>query len=159
MFHLHRTALSAGLVTTLALAVSAAPAALAQRNDLRSPDTRDAAAAIRTATDLRNPDARHADAGGRIVAAGPPTWPLTPQPLNRPRSAVSAPPTFGPRLELGGDRRGRAACGTRARAGRHRRSTPPSRPATVADRSLMIGACGDAVRASRPGRSGVVREV
>jgi hypothetical protein len=95
MFHLHRTALSAGLVTTLALAVSAAPAALAQPIDLRSPDARDAAAAIRSATDLRNPDARHADAGGRIVAAGPPTWPLTPQPLNRPRSAVSAPPPSG----------------------------------------------------------------
>jgi hypothetical protein len=93
--HLHRTALSAGLATTLALAVSGAPAALAQRNDLRTPDARDAAAAIRTATDLRSPDARHVDAGGRIVAAGPPTWPLTPQPLNRPRAAVSAPPTSG----------------------------------------------------------------
>ena len=91
MFHLHRTALSAGLVTTLALAVSAAPAALAQQTDLRSPDARDAAAAIRAATDLRSPDARDADAGGRIAAAGP----LTPQPLNQPRSAVSAPPPSG----------------------------------------------------------------
>jgi hypothetical protein len=93
--HLHRTALSAGLVTTLALAVSAAPAALAQRSDLRSPDARDAAAAIRIAPALRNPDARQADAGGRIVAAGPPTWPLTPQPLNPPHNAASAPPRPG----------------------------------------------------------------
>jgi hypothetical protein len=95
VFQLHRTALSAGLVTTLALAVSAAPAALAQRIDLRSPDARDTAAAIRVATDLRSPDARDADPGGQIVAAGPPTWPLHPQPLNRPRSAVSAPPPLG----------------------------------------------------------------
>jgi hypothetical protein len=94
MFHLHRTALSAGLVTTMALVVSPAPAALAQPSDLRSPDTRDAAT-IRIATALRNPDARRADAGGRIVAAHPPTWPLTPQPLNPPRSGVSAPPPSG----------------------------------------------------------------
>jgi hypothetical protein len=73
MVHLHRKALGAGLATALILAVTAAPAALAQPLDLRSPDARDAAA------------------GRQIVATGPPTWPVTPQPISSPRVVASAP--------------------------------------------------------------------
>jgi hypothetical protein len=71
--------LCTGLATALILAVTAAPAALAQPTgpyglgDLRSPDTRDAAA------------------GRQIVATGPPTWPANPQPISRPRAIVSTP--------------------------------------------------------------------
>jgi hypothetical protein len=71
--------LCTGLATALILAVTAAPAALAQPTgpyglgDLRSPDTRDVAA------------------GRQIVATGPPTWPVSPQPVSRPRAIVSAP--------------------------------------------------------------------
>jgi hypothetical protein len=60
------------LATGAAIAAIAAPVSLAQTSDLRSPDARDAAA-------------------GRIVAAGPPTWPAAPQPISAPRVVVSAP--------------------------------------------------------------------
>jgi hypothetical protein len=60
------------LATGAAIAAIAAPVSLAQTSDLRSPDARDAAA-------------------GRIVAAGPPSWPAAPQPITAPRVVVSAP--------------------------------------------------------------------
>jgi hypothetical protein len=73
VFHTHRKALGTGLATALILAVTAAPAALAQPLDLRSPDARDAAD------------------GRQIVAIAPPTWPASPQPITTPRVVVSAP--------------------------------------------------------------------
>ena len=73
MFRTHRRALGAGLATALTLAATAAPGALAQRTDLRSPDARDAAT------------------GRQIAVAGPPTWPATPQPMTQPRVVVDAP--------------------------------------------------------------------
>ena len=53
------------------LVAVAAPAAVAQPVDLRSPDARDAAAAAQQQTDLRSPDARDFAAGRRIVASTP----------------------------------------------------------------------------------------
>jgi hypothetical protein len=89
MFHTHRKALGSGLATALTLAVTAAPAALAQPFDVRSPDARDASA--QRATDLRSPDARDAAQDGQIVVAGPPAWPANPQPITRPLAVASAP--------------------------------------------------------------------
>jgi hypothetical protein len=71
--HTDRRALCAGLATALTLAATAAPGALAQQTDLRSPDARDAAT------------------GRQIVVAGPPTWPTRPQPTTDPRVVVDAP--------------------------------------------------------------------
>jgi hypothetical protein len=93
MFHLHRKALGAGLVTTLTLAVTPAPAALAGGVDLRSPDARDVAAALRPVTDGPSADARHVEPDRRVVGTGPPTWPVDPQPISKPRPAVSASPS------------------------------------------------------------------
>jgi hypothetical protein len=75
VFHTYRKALGTGLATALILAATAAPVALAQRTDLRSPDARDAA--------------RRAQA----VAPGPPTWPANTQPITRPPAVPSAPPS------------------------------------------------------------------
>jgi hypothetical protein len=72
VFHTHRKALGTGLATALIVAVTAAPAALAQPLDLRSPDARDAAN------------------GRQIIATGPPTWPASPHPITTPRVVVSA---------------------------------------------------------------------
>jgi hypothetical protein len=105
MVHLHRKALGTGLATALILAVTAAPAALAQATgpygigDMRSPDARDAADARQVAQptgpygigDLRSPDARDAADGRQIVVAGPPMWPVSPQTIPRPRAVASAP--------------------------------------------------------------------
>jgi hypothetical protein len=73
MVHIHRKAFGSALATALTLAVTAAPAALAQPLDLRSPDARDAAD------------------GRALVATGPPTWPVSPQRITRARAVVSAP--------------------------------------------------------------------
>ena len=63
---MHRAFLAA-----VAIAALAAPAATAQTQDLRSPDTRDAAAGVTSGTgssqDLRSPDAR--DAARGVVAS------------------------------------------------------------------------------------------
>ena len=91
MFHTHRKALGAGLATALTLAVTAAPAALAQPINPRSPDARDAAASTQPVTDLRSPDTRDAADGRQIVATGPPTWPVNPQRITGPRAVASAP--------------------------------------------------------------------
>jgi hypothetical protein len=97
MFHTRRTALNTGLATGLAtaltLAVTAAGAALAQPIDRRSPDARHAAASTQRATDLRSPDVRDAAQPAPPVVAGPPAWPVNPQPITRPRAIASAPPS------------------------------------------------------------------
>jgi hypothetical protein len=98
MFHTRRKTLSTGLATALTLAVTPAPAALAQPIDLRSPDARHAAASMQRATDLRGPDARDAAQPAQIVVARPPEWPVNPQPITRPRAVASAPPS---RLDWG----------------------------------------------------------
>jgi hypothetical protein len=90
MFHTHRNALGAGLATALTLAVTAAPAALAQPIN-PSPDARDAAASTQRVIDLRSPDTRDAADGRQIVATGPPAWPVNPQPITGPRAVASAP--------------------------------------------------------------------
>jgi hypothetical protein len=41
--------------------------------------------------DMRSPDARDAAGGRQIVGTGPPTWPVTPQPIARPRAIASTP--------------------------------------------------------------------
>jgi hypothetical protein len=69
MFPLYRRALAAATATML-IAV-AAPAAMAQPVDLRSPDAQDAAAAVQPAQDLRSPDAQDFAAGRQIVASTP----------------------------------------------------------------------------------------
>ena len=71
MSRIHRLTTAAG--TALAVAALAAGPASAQSQDLRSPDTRDAAAGRYPAVvhqDLRSPDARDA-AEGRYPAASP----------------------------------------------------------------------------------------
>jgi hypothetical protein len=93
MFHTHRKALGTGLATALTVAVTAAPLALAEPADLRSPDARDAAASTPHATDLRSPDARDAAQPAQIAVAGPPTWPGNPQPITGPHAVASAPPS------------------------------------------------------------------
>jgi hypothetical protein len=71
MFHTHRNVLATGLATALTVAAAASPAALARPADLRSPDARDAAQPA------------------RVVVAGPPTWPVSQQPVTRPRAVAS----------------------------------------------------------------------
>jgi hypothetical protein len=93
MFHTRRKALAAGLAAALTLPVIAAPAALAQPIDRRSPDARDAAVSTQRATDMRSPDARDAAQPAQIGVAGPPAWPANPSPIARPRSVASAPPS------------------------------------------------------------------
>jgi hypothetical protein len=88
VFHTHPKALGAVLASALTLAATAAPGALAQPINPRSPDAADR---TQPATDLRSPDARDAAAGRQIAVAGPPTWPTSPQPVTRPRLVVSAP--------------------------------------------------------------------
>ena len=69
MFPLYRRALGTAMATML-VAV-AAPAAMAQPTDLRTPDARDAATAAPKPTDLRSPDAADFAAGRQIVASTP----------------------------------------------------------------------------------------
>ena len=106
MFHTHRKALGTALATALTLAATAAPGALAQpinlrspdasdaanrtqpATDVRSPDARDAADRTQPPPDLRSPDARDAAASRQIAVAGPPTWPTSPQPVTRPGVVV-----------------------------------------------------------------------
>ena len=64
----HRVTRSAAV--GLALAALAASTATAQQQDLRSPDTRDAARAAQTPRDLRSPDSRD-DAAGRGTFSAP----------------------------------------------------------------------------------------
>jgi hypothetical protein len=75
MFRTHRKTLATGVATALVLGAMAAPAALAEPIDLRTPDARDAAdvAAAQRAADLRSPDARDAAEGRQIVASTPVT--------------------------------------------------------------------------------------
>jgi hypothetical protein len=93
MFHSCCKALGTGLATALTVAVTAAPAALAEPIDLPSPDARHAAASTQRATDLRSPDVRDAAQPAPPVVAGPPAWPVNPQPITRPRAIASAPPS------------------------------------------------------------------
>jgi hypothetical protein len=69
MFPLYRRALATAIATTLIAA--AAPAAMAQPADLRSPDAQDAATAVQPGQDLRTPDAQDVAAGRQIVASTP----------------------------------------------------------------------------------------
>ena len=93
------------LVAALAAATLAAPSAFAQPadmhgafakpaakttgQDLRSPDTRDAAT---RPTSARAQDLRHLRAGGDATTQaplpGPPTWPAHPQPISAPITAA-----------------------------------------------------------------------
>jgi hypothetical protein len=73
VFHTYRKPLGTALATAVTLAAAAAPGAVAQPPDLRSPDARDAAA------------------GRQIVVAGAPTWPVSPQPVTRAGVVVGAP--------------------------------------------------------------------
>jgi hypothetical protein len=91
MFHTHPRALGTGLATALTLAVTAAPAAVAQPINPRSPDARHAAASTQRVTDLRSPDTRDAADGRQTVTTGPPTWAVNPQPITRPRAIASTP--------------------------------------------------------------------
>lgn len=90
MFHTSRKALCSGLATALALGATATPGALAQPLDLGVPDTRGAPASARIVQDLRSPDTRDA-AEGRPIVARPPTWPATPHPVTHPHAVVVAP--------------------------------------------------------------------
>lgn len=69
MFPLYRRALATAVAA--ALIAVAAPAAIAQPVDLRSPDAQDAATAAQPAQDLRTPDAQDFAAGRQIVASTP----------------------------------------------------------------------------------------
>jgi hypothetical protein len=91
MFHTHPRALGTGLATALTLAVTAAPAAVAQPINPRSPDARHAAASTQRVTDRRSPDTRDAADGRQTVTTGPPTWAVNPQPITRPRAIASTP--------------------------------------------------------------------
>jgi hypothetical protein len=91
MFHTHPRTLGTGLATALTLAVTAAPAAVAQPINPRSPDARHAAASTQRVTDLRSPDTRDAADRRQTVATGPPTWAVNPQPITRPRAIASTP--------------------------------------------------------------------
>jgi hypothetical protein len=84
MVHLHRKALGTGLATALTLVATAAPA---QPLDPQSTT----ASSTQSVSDLRSPDTRDAADGRQIVATGPPTWPVTTQPISSPRVVVSAP--------------------------------------------------------------------
>ena len=66
----------------LVLAALAAPTAVAQQQDLRSPDTRDAARTTQTRQDLRSPDARDAAAGRGTFNAPEVTVVRVPQPAS-----------------------------------------------------------------------------
>jgi hypothetical protein len=94
MFYGPRKALCSGLATALTLGATAAPGALAQPLDLGTSHARDASASARVVRDMRSPDARETAERRPIVQAGPPTWPLNPQPLTR-RHAVVEEPTSG----------------------------------------------------------------
>jgi hypothetical protein len=84
MVHLHRKGLCAGLATALTLVATTAPAQPLDPHGTTASSTQ-------SVSDLRSPDARDAAAGRQIVATGPPTWPVTPQPLASPRVVASAP--------------------------------------------------------------------
>jgi hypothetical protein len=81
----HRLTRSAAL--GLALAALAAPAASAQQQDLRSPDTRDAAQAAQAAQDLRSPDTRDA-AEGRSTHNSPQVVIVRAQPQPAPADGL-----------------------------------------------------------------------
>jgi hypothetical protein len=106
MFHTHPRALGTGLATALTLAVTAAPAAVAQPINPRSPDARHAAASTPRMTDLRSPDTRDPADGRQTVATGPPTWAVNPQPITKPRTIASTPSSG---LDLGSAGIGAAA--------------------------------------------------
>jgi hypothetical protein len=74
----HRLTRSAALCLTLA--ALAAPTAAAQQQDLRTPDTRDAAGAAQIPRDLRSPDTRDAAAGRGSFSAPQVTVIKVPQP-------------------------------------------------------------------------------
>jgi hypothetical protein len=75
----HRLTRSAALGLTLA-ALTAPTAAAQQQQDLRSPDTRDAARAAQIPRDLRSPDTRDAAAGRGTFSAPQVTVIKVPQP-------------------------------------------------------------------------------
>jgi hypothetical protein len=91
MFHTPRKALCSVLATAAALGATAAPDALAQPLDAHTPDARDASASARVVQDMRSPDARGAAERSPSIAAGPPTWPVNPQPITRPRAVLDTP--------------------------------------------------------------------
>jgi hypothetical protein len=90
MFDRRRKALCGGLATAMALGATAAPGALAQPIDLGVPDTRGAPASERIVQDLRSPDTRDA-AEGRPIVSRPPTSPGIPHPITRSHAEVVAP--------------------------------------------------------------------
>jgi hypothetical protein len=73
MFRTPCKTLCSVLATAVVLGATAAPDALAQPIDARTPDTREAAE--------RHP----------IIASGPPSWPVSPRPISRPHVVVDAP--------------------------------------------------------------------
>jgi hypothetical protein len=92
MFHPLRRALGIGLASAVALGATAAPGALAQTID-RTPDAHAGAVPIHGVNDLRSPDTRDAAQGRQTVGTPPPTWPVNPQPITGPRAVASAPPS------------------------------------------------------------------
>jgi hypothetical protein len=92
MFHPLRRALGIGLASALALGATAAPGALSRPID-RTPDARGGAVSLYGVNDLRSPDTRDAAQGRRIVETHPPTWPVNPQPITGPRTVASATPS------------------------------------------------------------------
>jgi hypothetical protein len=92
MFHPLRRALGIGLASALALVATAAPGALSQAID-RTPNARGGAVSMHGVNDLRSPDTRDAAQGRPIVGTHPPTWPVNPQPITGPRAVASAPPS------------------------------------------------------------------
>jgi hypothetical protein len=90
MSHIPSKALCSGLATALALGAAVTPGALARPLDLGVPDTRGAPASERVVQDLRSPDTRDA-ADGRPIVARPPTWPVHPHPITRTHTDGLAP--------------------------------------------------------------------
>jgi hypothetical protein len=88
----HRISRTAALALTLA--ALGASTAVAQQQDLRSPDARDAGGAVPTAAapqpDLRSPDARDAGRSAADVVAER-TWPAYPTPSGGTAEPPSAP--------------------------------------------------------------------
>ena len=102
----HRSTPGRSLAAALAILAVAAPSALAQpadmhagpaqpatpAQDLRSPDTRDAATRPANASQQ---DLRHLRAGAatttRAPLPGPPSWPAHPQPISPPSTAAQQP--------------------------------------------------------------------
>jgi hypothetical protein len=76
------------ITTAIAIAALAAPTALASPADTSPAVAKAAAAAAQHKQDVRSPDA--VDAATRPPLAGPPTWPVNPQPITSAPTAKVA---------------------------------------------------------------------